>query len=39
MDTFVKIVKGLVVVGVAGFLVLALLAMLALAWLDGVQIG
>jgi hypothetical protein len=39
MNTLVKIVKGVVVVGVAGFLVLWLLAMLALAWLDGIQIG
>jgi hypothetical protein len=39
MTTFIKIAKGVLIAGVAGFLILTLIAMLALMWLDGVQIG
>ena len=39
MATVIKIAKGLIVVGIAGILALALLVMLAMMWLDGLQIG
>jgi hypothetical protein len=37
--TVIKIAKGLIIAGTAGILVLALLVMLAMMWLDGLQIG
>lgn len=39
MDTFVKIAKRVAVVGAGTMLVLWLLALIAMAWLDGLTIG